>query len=151
MSKKRKFQLLFSISILAIFTVLYCNRSYFGFNQNSLQIKVGGNLDLNKIHIYKGFYPSFHYKSEIGKAIKNKDLIFEGKTIKNFETIYGENDFIISYDKKYAIIIRYFKTNNRQCDLFELEFIKSTDGIKCNIEIKGTDNYKGSSALISIG
>src|SRR5690606_27593903 len=118
----------FSVLLLLVF-VLFKLKSSFGFNDNSLNVEIDSKLDMEKVKIYKGYFPADELKIEnINKS--EKLLIFKGQQIQSIKTDYGENDFIFIYADKLYCRFRHFKTNNRQIDTYRFKLNKIDDELK---------------------
>lgn len=128
------------IVLIGVFIAFFTLKSYFGFNDNSLSVRVDSNLNLSKVKIYQGFFPFDTLK--IDKVKDLQKLIFNGKQLEKIQSDYGENDFIIVYENRYYCKVRHNKTNNRQSDTYSFKLCKMKDHLKLVIDIAGTDNQK---------
>jgi hypothetical protein len=136
----RKKGVIFFCVMLLVVILLFNFKSYFGFNDNSLNVNVGSKLDISKVKIYKGFFPFDSLDMEKMNGL-NK-LIFKGHQTQKIETDYGENDFIFVYSDKLYCKFRHNKTNNRQGDTYTFVLNKTEDDLNLVVNIEGTDPQK---------
>jgi hypothetical protein len=136
------------IVLIGVFIAFFTLKSYFGFNDNSLSVRVDSNLNLSKVKIYKGFFPFDTLK--VDKVKELHQLIFNGKQLEKIQSDYGENDFIILYNDRYYCKVRHNKTNNRQADTYSFKLFKNKDDLKLVLDITGTDRQKSVKSLLRI-
>lgn len=79
---------------------------------NDVTVQVSDGLSTNKIKIQLGYY-SMNAASDLVlvKAGLEKP-VFDGGAKHDFETICGENDFLLLYDNTYYTIVRHFIPND---------------------------------------
>jgi hypothetical protein len=136
------------IVLFCIFTAFFILKSYWGFNDNSLIVSVDSKLNLNKVKIYKGFFPFDTLKVD---KLKDLDkLIFNGEQLEKIQTDYGENDFLIVYANRYYYKFRHIKTNNRQSDTYTFKLSKIKNDLKLIVDITGTDAGKIEKRLVRL-
>ena len=54
----------------------------------------------------------------------------------------GENDFILTYDKKYFLKFRHFKFNRRHQHSYDFYFYKKGEKVFVDVEIDGADDME---------
>jgi hypothetical protein len=138
-----KIRSLIAVSIV----VILIGGAFFYFSSgadNSLSVIVGKGLDKELIEIEYGFY-SISEDSD-RDLVKNglKKVVYKEGESSEFETICGENDFLVTYGSKYYTIVRHFIPNNfidGIPDGHDYKFIltKSELGVILSLEIDGTD------------
>ena len=79
---------------------------------NSINVAVDEDLDIELVKIEYGFY-SGNEESDKGLIEKGLDkIVFENNKSKSFNTICGENDFLVTYGDKYYVKVRHFIPND---------------------------------------
>lgn len=112
--------------------------------ENTIDVVVEKGLDMNLVKIQYGFY-SGHNKSD--KKLIEQGLhrvIFENNQSKHFNTICGENDFLITYGNKYYVKVRHFIPNDFYDGIpekheYNFEITKSNDELILNLKIIGVN------------
>jgi hypothetical protein len=145
-------------TIVIIAITLICGLMVYLFiykTKNIIIIEVSENLNIELVKIQYGFYSgnSPNDKSLVEKGLKQ--TVFEnGKSI-SFETICGENDFLITYDNEYYIKVRHFIPNNFTDGLpepheYHFNLKKTKEEIELLLEIKGQDGLKTTKKMSKI-
>ena len=82
-------------------------------------------------------------RSDIG-TIPNREkysvLAFDGEVKNEIPNEYGENDFLITYDNKYYLTFRHFKTNWKHQHDYNFRFYSKDNKIFLQADIKGIDD-----------
>jgi hypothetical protein len=99
---------------------------------NKVTVSVENGLNINSVEIQYGFYSG---NEESDKKLVENGLaktVFENNQSKTFNTICGENDFLITYENKYYAKVRHFIPNDFDDGI--------PDEHKYNFEIKNIEN-----------
>ena len=81
-------------------------------------------------------------KVKIEFVCGKKTVLYDGKNKENIPQEYGENNFIVTYDKKYILKFRHFKFNRRHQHSYDFYFYKKAEKIFVDVEINGADDKK---------
>lgn len=111
---------------------------------NTATVLVGESLDLRRVVIQTGFYS---INSTTDEDLLKKGLeqaVFDGVSKYSFETICGENDFLIFYDQQYYTIIRHFIPNDFYDGIpsphhYHFSIEKSEDDMYVILKVVGQD------------
>ncbi|MCP1996835.1 hypothetical protein [Flavobacterium sp. HSC-61S13] len=111
---------------------------------NTATVLVGESLDLRRVVIQTGFYS---INSTTDEDLLKKGLeqaVFDGVSKYSFETICGENDFLIFYDQQYYTIIRHFIPNDFYDGIpsphhYHFSIDKSEDDMYVILKVVGQD------------
>ncbi|MCX2743788.1 hypothetical protein OO013_07925 [Mangrovivirga sp. M17] len=125
--------------ILLISILTSCNSV-----DNSINVTVDDNLDLDLVKVEYGFYSG---NEESDKKLVDNGLdktIFENGNPKSFNTICGENDFLVTYADKYYVKVRHFIPNDFDDGIpdghkYNFEIIDNQNTPLLKLEIEGTD------------
>lgn len=79
---------------------------------NTVTVLVSESFDLQQLVIQTGFYSINSTTDEDLLKMGLEQAVFDGISKYSFETICGENDFLIFYDQQYYTIIRHFIAND---------------------------------------
>ena len=133
--------------IFVIAIVLICGVVIYSFTQktnNKIAVEVSKGLDLELVKIQYGFYSgnNVNDKSLVENGLKK--IVFKNGKSSGFETICGENDFLITYGNEYYIKVRHFIPNNFTDGLpepheYQFKLKKTSDGIELLLDVKGLD------------
>ena len=111
---------------------------------NSIMVKVDDNLNIDLVKIQYGFY-SGNEKSD-KKLVDNGlgQTVFENNKSNYFNTICGENDFLVTYSDEYYVKVRHFIPNNFTDGIpdkhnYNFKILNNTDGLLLILEIIGPD------------
>jgi hypothetical protein len=112
-------------------------------NNNSQEVKASSSIDIKKVKIEFGNGTHSINRPKDKVLFKNRSkysVLYDGITWKDLiPNEYGENDFLITYDEKYYLQLRHFKTNcNHQHD-YSFHLFRSNDKVFVNIKIVGRD------------
>jgi len=139
--KKRVILILLLIAIL-LGRIIYLNYNQLTllWNLNSVEVTVDKPLNSDKIKIEYGVSANY-YNRFIIDSIPHREkytvLIFDGEDKNEVPYEYGENDFLITYDNKYYLTFRHFKTNWRRYHDYNFRFYKKGNKIFIRGDIKG--------------
>ncbi|NQY07091.1 MAG: hypothetical protein HRT68_13110 [Flavobacteriaceae bacterium] len=111
---------------------------------NSINVAVDEDLDIELVKIEYGFYSG---NEESDKALVEKGLdkiVFENNKSKSFNTICGENDFLVTYGDKYYAKVRHFIPNDFDDGIpeghkYNFEIIENQNSKLLKLEIQGID------------
>jgi len=113
-------------------------------DQNKLFVTVDSSLTLDKVRIEKGFY-SINSGSD-GNLIQSglDKIVYADNTAKSFETICGENDFLVIYDNRFYTVVRHLILNDFDDGIpaphnYHFDFKKTGDKIHLTLSIEGQD------------
>lgn len=140
----RKKNILFLSVIVGCISLWNINNNYYAmWNNNSHEVKVDSPLSIKKVKIeYGSSANTSNRPNDKIKFIKHSKytVLYDGRNWKDLiPNEYGENVFLITYDEKYYLQFRHFKTNcNHQHD-YSFHLFKSKDKIFVDIKINGRD------------
>ena len=111
---------------------------------NSIHVTVDKSLDIELVKIEYGFYSG---NEESDKKLVDYGLdktIFKKNKSKSFNTICGENDFLVTYANKYYVKVRHFIPNDFDDGIpdehkYNFQIVNNQNGLLLNLEIVGTD------------
>jgi hypothetical protein len=115
---------------------------------SSLNVVVGNNLQIEKVKIQGGFWNGNRKndKELFSPTYKESYPIFENNSEKLFwGTGYGENDFLVTYNKQYYYVFRHFSFSNRDQNHNTINLSKVNQYILLNVTIVGYDGFKDKS------
>jgi hypothetical protein len=134
-------------TIFVIAILLICCLGIYSFNQkanNKITVEVSKGMDVELVRIQYGFYSgnNTNDKPLVDKGLKQ--IVFESGKSTGFETICGENDFLITYGNEYYIKVRHFIPNNFTDGLpepheYQFKLKKTSEGIELLLDVKGQD------------
>ena len=140
----RKNILIFLCFIVAYISLWNINNNYYAmWNSNSQEVKVDGPLSIKKVKIeYGNSANTSNRPNDNIQYIKRSKytVLYDGRNWKDLiSNEYGENDFLITYDEKYYLQFRHFKTNRSHQHEYSFHFFENNDKIFVNIKIVGRD------------
>ncbi len=148
--KDKKFKL--GVAIFIVVGILV----YFYNHHNKLFVTVDNSLSYDKIRIEKGFYSiNEHSDKNLIKQGLDEVIYNHGKKVKKFETVCGENDFLIIYDDKFYTIFRHLIPNNfldaiPKPHTYNFNLKKVGDNIKITLNIEGEDGIKMERIMVKV-
>lgn len=76
---------------------------------------------------------------------KKYTLLFDGEELNQVDNEYGENDFLITYDNKYYLSYRQFKTKWRHQHEYKFHFHTKDKKVFVHVDNNGVDdmNFDG--------
>lgn len=135
------------LTVLAVFLsgliFLIYNHHIQLWNLNRIQVSVDKPLTSDKIKIEYGVSANYYNRFMTGN-IPNRDkyylLLFDGEVKNEISCEYGENDFLITYDNKYYLTFRHFKTNWKRYHDYNFRLYLKENKIFIQADIKGFYN-----------
>ena len=126
----KKWLFVLGIIFLLFFLLFKLNETFKIVELTSIKVEVEKPLDKNKINIFQSFY-SLNRKndSEIFDYNENTKLVFDKHDTGKIKTEYGENDFLVIYDKKYYFQFRQFCTNRNDYYRYKFKLYKKGEQI----------------------
>lgn len=116
-------------------------------------MKTDQKLDVGKVKIFFGISVNTISRSNDEAVFMEMDkylTVFDGSDQNKIFNEYGENDFLVTYDDKYYLTFRHFKTRNRAQHEYQFNFTKKGNKVLLNVDIEGRDNMKFSHEMIPI-
>lgn len=151
---KTKKVLIIGITIALIFGVFY----YFLVLEkpkNEILVSVDNSLSVENVKIEYGLH-SINSKSDENILTKGfgKVVYAENKQI-SFETVCGENDFLVTYENKYYAIVRHFIPNDFYDGIpkphkYIFDLKKRANKIHMILNIEGQDGEKIEKELVNV-
>lgn len=116
-------------------------------DQNKLCVTVDAPLYSDKIRIDKGFYSISEDSDENLVKMGLSEIVYDSSKAKGFETICGENDFLVVYDNEFYTIVRHFIPNDfydgkPEPHTYNFNFKKNGEKINLTLNIEGQDGEK---------
>lgn len=112
-------------------------------NLNAIRVSADKPLTQDKVKIEYGMSANSYNRSDLG-SVPNRDkysvLVFDGEVKNEIPNEYGENDFLITYDEKYYLTFRHFKTNWKHQHDYNFHFYFKNDKLFVRANIKGVDD-----------
>lgn len=148
-----------SAIILGTSITIICGLGYCFFTnkqiKNEVIVTVDNSLSTEKIRIDYGFYSINSGSDQNLLKIGLDKVLFGRKPKGNFETICGENDFLIVYDNEYYTVVRHFIPNDfydgiPEPHMYVFDFKKQTDKIQMTLKIEGEYGEKIERDLVKV-
>ncbi|WP_026904543.1 hypothetical protein [Pedobacter glucosidilyticus] len=116
-------------------------------DQNQLIVTVDSSLSSDKIRIDQGFYSINEGSDENLIKMGLNKVVYKDSKETSFETICGENDFLVVYDNEYYSILRHFIPNDfydgiPEPHTYNFDFKRNGDKINLTLHIEGEDGEK---------
>lgn len=116
-------------------------------DQNQLIVTVDNSLSSDKIRIDQGFYSINEGSDENLIKMGLNKVVYKDSKETSFETICGENDFLVVYDNEYYTILRHFIPNDfydgiPEPHTYNFDFKRNGDKINLTLNIEGEDGEK---------
>ena len=116
-------------------------------DQNQLFVTLDSSLSADKIRIDEGFYSINEGSDENLIKIGLDKVVYSDSKATSFETICGENDFLVIYDNEFYAIVRHFIPNDfydgiPEPHTYNFEFKRIGDNINLSLNIEGQDGEK---------
>lgn len=109
---------------------------------NELYVELGDNLDKEKLVIERGNYSinSVNDSNLVKNGLEQR-IYFESSAYP-FENTFGENDFLVVYNKQYYGIIRHYILSDFYSDIpkahqYYFNFSKKDSIVFLNLQVKG--------------
>jgi len=134
---------LFALIIGGLLAYFLLNRK----DQNQLIVTTDSSLSTDKIRIDQGFYSINEDSDENLIKIGLDKVVYSDSKAKSFETICGENDFLVVYDNEFYAIVRHFIPNDfydgiPEPHTYNFDFRRTGDKINLTLNIEGQDGEK---------
>jgi len=84
----------------------------------------------------------FASKVKIEFVSGSKAILYDGEEKHSVPQEYGENDFILTYDKKYFLKFRHFKFNRKHQHSYDFYFYKKGENIFIDVDIEGANDME---------
>lgn len=114
-------------------------------DKNQLIVTVDNSLSSDKIRIDQGFYSINEGSDEKLIKVGLDKVVYKNSKATSFETICGENDFLVVYDNEYYSIFRHFIPNDfydgiPEPHTYSFDFKRNGDKINLTLNIEGQDS-----------
>jgi hypothetical protein len=122
-------------------------------NANSVTVSAERPLNAKKVTIEYGASANSISRENDAALFENRGrytVIFDGKKKNVIPNIYGENDFLVTYDTSFYTSFRHFKTNRRNQHDYSFRFRKEKDDIFLDVYIAGNDETGFSRKMMPI-
>ncbi len=124
-------------------------------DQNQLFVTVDNSLSSGKIRIDKGFYSINEGSDENLIKMGFDNVVYSDNKATSFETICGENDFLVVYDNECYAIVRHFIPNDfydaiPEPHTYNFDFKKIGDNINLTVNIEGQDGEKFERVMVNV-
>jgi hypothetical protein len=143
MRKKIIILLVFLTLLIGGLLLLTYNHHILLWNINAIRVSADEPLKRDKVKIEYGMSANSYNRSDTGSILKREKysiLAFEGGFKNKIPNEYGENDFLITYDEKYYLTFRHFKTNWKHQHDYNFYFYPKDNQIFIHADIKGVDD-----------
>ena len=124
-------------------------------DQNKLFVTVDNSLTSDKVRIDKGFYSINSGSDENLIRLGLNEIIYTDNKAKSFETICGENDFLVVYGNQLYAVVRHFIPNDfydgiPEPHTYNFDLKRSGDKIHLTLNIEGQDGEKIERDLVDV-
>ncbi|WP_413534086.1 hypothetical protein [Empedobacter brevis] len=142
---------LITLIISGLLTYFLLNKK----DQNQIFVTVDNSLSTNKIRIDKGFYSINEGSDENLVKMGLDKVVYSDSKATSFETICGENDFLIVYDNEFYAIVRHFIPNDFYDGVpkphsYNFDFKRIGDKINLTLNIEGKDGEKFETVMAKV-
>lgn len=80
----------------------------------------------------------------------NYNVIFDGNYANSFDTDYGENDFLLTYDDTYYLSFRHFISNTHSKHGYNFHLKKLGNNIVVSVAVDGRNNMQFEQPMLEI-
>lgn len=113
------------------------------------------SLTSDKVRIDKGFYSINSGSDENLIRLGLNEIIYTDNKAKSFETICGENDFLVVYGNQLYAVVRHFIPNDfydgiPEPHTYNFDLKRSGDKIHLTLNIEGQDGEKIERDLVDV-
>lgn len=130
------------------------NKNHYAiWNANSIHVTTDRSLRSDKVKIEFGISVNTINRSTDEDLFRNRakyTVLYDGTTQNNMINDYGENDFLITYDKKFYFSFRQFKLNRSHQHDYNFHFFQKDNKIFIRLDIKGRDTMKFERPMLEI-
>jgi len=124
-------------------------------DQNKLFVTVDNTLISDKIRIDEGFYSINSGSDDNLIKLGLGKTVYSDNNAKSFETICGENDFLVVYDNQFYTVVRHFIPNDFYDGVpkphkYNFDFKRIEDKIHLTLNIEGQDGEKIERELVNV-
>ncbi|MFY7732504.1 MAG: hypothetical protein ACOVSR_03400 [Bacteroidia bacterium] len=124
-------------------------------DQNKLFVTVDNTLISDKIRIDEGFYSINSGSDDNLIKLGLGKTVYSDNNAKSFETICGENDFLVVYDNQFYTVVRHFIPNDFYDGIpkphkYNFDFKRIEDKIHLTLNIEGQDGEKIERELVNV-
>jgi hypothetical protein len=151
MTKRKAILIIIALTIIASpFLLLKLNKNILLlWNVNHIYVTADEPLNKEKVKIAFGVGAK-RYNEDFYTYRNNYTIFYNGTLINKLMNYYGENDFLITYDDKYYMTFRHFKSNRRHQHDYHFHFIRQQNKINVTVDINGINDTHFESELIEI-
>jgi hypothetical protein len=116
-------------------------------DQNELIVTLDNSLSSDKIRIDQGFYSINEGSDENLIKMGLDKQVYKDSKATSFETICGENDFLVVYDNEFYSVLRHFIPNDfydgiPEPHTYNFDFKRIGDKINLTLNIEGENGEK---------
>lgn len=124
-------------------------------DQNKLFVTVDNSLNSDKIRIDEGFYSINSGSDENLIKLGLDKTVYSDNKAKRFETICGENDFLVVYNNQFYTIVRHFIPNDfydaiPEPHTYHFDLKRIGDKIHLKLNIEGHDGDEIERDLVDV-
>lgn len=124
-------------------------------DENKLFVTVDNSLASDKIRIDMGFYSINSGSDKNLMEFGLNKTVYSANKAKSFQTICGENDFLVVYDNQFYTVVRHLIPNDffdgvPKPHKYNFDFKKDGDKIYLTLNIKGRDGKKIDKELVNV-
>lgn len=122
-------------------------------NANTVSVSTDNSLTPEKVKIEFGISVNTINRENDLDLFKNRDkytIVFDGEEEDCVANEYGENDFLVTYDDKYYLSFRQFKTNWRSSHDYGFYLFMRNDSVFVRTEITGKNGMAFERVMLKI-
>lgn len=128
------------IVALGAFVIWKMNEYFIWWGANSLSVSTDDSLTTDKVKIEFGVSVNTINRISDAELFVDREkytVLYDGGFKNMMTDDYGENDYLVTYDGKYYLSFRHFKTNRRNQHDYYFHLFPKNNAVFVKVEIEG--------------